>query len=296
MQALSSPSAAALAWRDERDRLVGIAYRMLGDFGHAEDVVSEVALEAVRAERGTPVRSWPAWLTTACVRRSIDRLRQLAAEREEYPGPWLPEPVAADRLPEDVVADRELLSLTVLHLAEQLSPEARAAVVLHRAFGMSAVEIGRVLERSPAAVRQLISRGERRLQLDADGAASPPAPTRDALARVVEAIEGGDIAAVVASLADDAILWADGGGRVRSALNPVFGPRRIARFLAGILEKALAAGVRPRVAHVEVNGEPGLSLAIGPDVDVMAFELNASGAIRGIRRVSNPDKLTRVLA
>lgn len=261
MEALSSRSAAALAWREERDRLVGIAYRMLGDFGHAEDVVSEVALEAVRAERRAPVRSWPAWLTTTCVRRSIDRLRQLAAEREEYPGPWLPEPVAVDRLPEDVVADREMLSLTVLHLAEQLSPEARAAVVLHRAFGMSAVEIGRVLERSPAAVRQLISRGERRLQLDGD-----------------------------------AILWADGGGRVRSALNPVFGPRRIARFLAGILGKAIAAGVRPRVAHTEVNGEPGLSLAIGAEIDVIACEFDASGAIRGIRRVSNPEKLTRVLA
>jgi len=296
VEALSSRSAAALAWREERDRLVGIAYRMLGDFGHAEDVVSEVALAAVRAERGAPVRSWPAWLTTTCVRRSIDRLRQLAAEREEYPGPWLPEPVAVDRLPEDVVADREMLSLTVLHLAEQLSPEARAAVVLHRAFGMSAVEIGRVLERSPAAVRQLISRGERRLQLDGDRAASPPPPSREALARVVEAIEGGDIAAVVASLADDAILWADGGGRVRSALNPVFGPRRIARFLAGILGKAIAAGVRPRVAHTEVNGEPGLSLAIGAEIDVIAFEFDASGAIRGIRRVSNPEKLTRVLA
>ncbi|GAA3931778.1 sigma-70 family RNA polymerase sigma factor [Microbacterium soli] len=158
---------AARAWAAERGRLIGIAYRMLGDFGHAEDVVSEVAIDALKAERSNaaPVRSWPAWLTTTCVRRAIDRMRALAAVREEYTGCWFPEPVATSRLPEDAVADREMLSLALLHLAERLTPEARAAVVLHRAHGMSAVEIGAIIDKSPAAVRQLISRGERRLRM-----------------------------------------------------------------------------------------------------------------------------------
>ena len=98
---VTTATPATLAWRDERDRLVGIAYRMLGDLGHAEDVVSEVAIEAVRFERDEPgrARSWPAWLTTVCVRRSIDRVRREAAVREEYPGPWLPEPVSVASLP-----------------------------------------------------------------------------------------------------------------------------------------------------------------------------------------------------
>ena len=168
---------AARAWEAERGRLIGIAYRMLGDFGHAEDVVSEVAIDALRTEQADAggVRSWPAWLTTTCVRRSIDRVRSLAAVREDYTGHWLPEPVETSRLPEDAVADREMLSLALLHLAEQLTPDARAAVVLHRAYGMPATEIAEILEKSPAAVRQLISRGERRLRLDED--ASPPRAT-----------------------------------------------------------------------------------------------------------------------
>lgn len=173
---------ATSAWQSERNRLLGgIAYRMLGDFGHAEDVVSEVAIDAVQRERKADadrVDSWPAWLTTVCVRRSVDRVRQLAAVREEYTGPWLPEPVDASKLPEETVANRELLSLTLLHLAEQLAPEARAALVLHRAFAMSAPEIAEILEKTPpAAVRQMISRAERRLEIDPEAPAPPRART-----------------------------------------------------------------------------------------------------------------------
>src|SRR5690606_19622874 len=96
MTVIAAVTPAARAWAEERGRLIGIAYRMLGDFGHAEDVVSEVAIEALKQERSAPgrVRSWPAWLTTVCVRRAIDRSRSLAAAREDYPGHWLPEPVA----------------------------------------------------------------------------------------------------------------------------------------------------------------------------------------------------------
>lgn len=87
---MTAPGLAAQAWRNEQHRLLAIAYRMLGDYGHAEDVVSEVGLEAVRAERQTSARSWPAWLTTVCVRRSIDRLRALSASREAWPAPEPP--------------------------------------------------------------------------------------------------------------------------------------------------------------------------------------------------------------
>lgn len=285
---------AARAWESERGRLIGIAYRMLGDFGHAEDVVSEVAIDALREERADAgaVRSWPAWLTTVCVRRAIDRVRSLAASREEYSGHWLPEPVATSRLPEDAVADREMLSLALLHLAEQLAPDARAAVVLHRAYGMSAVEIGEILEKSPAAVRQLISRGERRLRLERDAEAPRPLDPR-ALGALVEAVEGGDVSAVLALLSDDAILWSDGGGRVRAAINPIFGAEKVRRFLVGVLGKASAddAGDPFAVAPLDVNGEPALALTHSGRTDVMTLEVDARGLIVGIRQVCNPDKL-----
>lgn len=296
-------SPATRAWHAERGRLIGIAYRMLGDYGHAEDVVSEVAIEALQQERAEAddpvaprrVRSWPAWLTTVCVRRSIDRVRALAAVREEYVGPWLPEPVATDRLPEDAVADRELLSLAMLHMAEQLAPEARAAVVLHRAFGMSAVEIGLILERTPASVRQLISRGERRLRLADDPARARTADPA-ALGALLAAVEHGDISGVLELLADDTILWSDGGGRVRAARNPIFGADRVRRFLVGVLEKAVADPSFPLgAALLDVNGEPAIALTHSGRTDVLALEFGTDGLIHGLRQVCNPDKLSRVL-
>ncbi|WP_229663013.1 sigma-70 family RNA polymerase sigma factor [Microbacterium album] len=290
-----SPSPAAEAWTVERDRLVGIAYRMLGDYGDAEDVVSEVAIEAVAAERSSEqaVRSWPAWLTTACVRRSIDRLRQRHRQREDYVGPWLPEPVATERLPEDVVASRQLLSLAVLHLAEQLAPDARAAIVLHRAFAMTASEIAPILGRSPAAVRQLISRGERRLGSPEPASASVGSGA--VIRQLVSAIETGDITTVVSLLEYDAILWTDGGGRVRSALNPIFGAERIVRFLVGVLfAQDAVRPVAPRFRLLAANGEELVEIVHSGRRDVVHVDVAPSGRVRGLRQVSNPIKLMRV--
>ncbi|MFD5224516.1 sigma-70 family RNA polymerase sigma factor [Microbacterium sp. NPDC058342] len=289
---------ATRAWETERGRLIGIAYRMLGDFGHAEDVVSEVAIDALNAERADAdgIRSWPAWLTTTCVRRAIDRVRSLSSVREEYTGHWLPEPVATSRLPEEAVADREMLSLALLHLAEQLTPEARAAVVLHRAYAMSAVEIGEVLEKSPAAVRQLISRGERRLRLD-DDSTPPRAADPRTLTALVDAVQGGDLQALLGLLTDETILWTDGGGVVSATRNPIFGAAKVHRFFVGVREKAAAYDPSHpfTITPLDVNGEPALALAHSGRVDVMTIEFDPSGMIRGIRQVCNPHKLTRVL-
>lgn len=285
---------ASLAWTTERGRLIGVAYRMLGDFGLAEDVVSEVAIEALRHEQAgqTSVRSWPAFLTTVCVRRSIDRVRELARVREEYTGHWLPEPVATERLPEEAVADREMLSIALLHLAEQLAPEARAAVVLHRAFAMTAVEIGEILEKTPVAVRQLISRAERRLQVDAELEA-PRSLTPEVVSRLLEAIAGGEVSKVVELLAPEAVLWADGGGLVRSALNPVFGADRIARFYIGVLHKTADTHSVASVSGslIEINGEPAIALRLADRTDVLTFDVGADGLIRGVRQIANPEKL-----
>lgn len=292
---------ATRAWQAEQGRLLGIAYRMLGDFGHAEDVVSEVAIEAVQAERRpqTTVASWPAWLTTVCVRRSIDRVRREAAIREEYPGPWLPEPIATELLPEEAVANGELLSLALLHLAEQLEPEPRAALILHRAFAMTAVEIGEALGKSPAAVRQMISRAERRLRIDPE-AGVPSTVDHSTIAGLITAIQTGDINAVLASLDPEAVLWSDGGGKMSSARRPILGADNIIRFLLGILGKAAEADpTRPPVLEfISVNGEPAIDFwqpSVGRR-DVVTLQLAADGRVLGIRQVSNPEKLTRATA
>lgn len=293
---MTAATPATLAWQADRGRLIGIAYRMLGDFGHAEDVVSDVAIEAVQAERGAqPVRSWPAWLTTVCVRRSIDRVRQLAAAREDYPGLWLPEPVATALLPEDAVANRELLSLSLLRLAEQLPPDARAALVLSRAFEMSAPEIGEILEKSPAAVRQLISRAERRLRLDPD-ATAPRRADRPVLNLLVTAIENGDIESVVSMFASDAVLFSDGGGKARAARNPVFGAENLARFYLGIFAKRAAEHpeVPVQASVFGVNGGFVVAFDSPGRRDVLEIGFDSAGQVSELHQLSNPDKLTRL--
>lgn len=289
----STTTEATRAWDAEKRRLFGIAYRILGDAGHAEDVVSEVGIAAVVHERKTDaaVTSWPAWLTTVCVRRSIDRSRHLSSIKEDYPGPWLPEPVSTDQLPDDAVANRDLLSLTLLHLAEQLNPEARAAFVLVRAFDMSAEEVARILEKKPAAVRQMVSRAARRLDLDRQ-------VTREAdrvvLGRLIDAIHSGDLStALNLLLAEDAVFWADGGGKVASALNPIFGAERIIRFFDSVITPGDPSGQDFR-GIVEING--GLAVAVvRADRDhVLEVQVDADGRVCGLRLVSNPDKLGRI--
>jgi RNA polymerase sigma factor (sigma-70 family) len=281
---------------------------MLGDYGEAEDVVSDVALEAVRQEQrvdgsthSEPVASWPKWLTTVCVRRSIDRARKLARRREDYPGPWMPEPLAPDRLPEEAVLGRELLGIALLHVAEQLHPEARAALILHRAFELTAPEIGGILDRTPAAVRQLISRAERRLRKSGHlaeagapgGATATPGP--QIVSRLQAAIENGDLESVVEALVPGAVLWADGGGQVRSALNPVFGAERIARFLTGIRAKSLRRHPHLNFGFctLELVSETALAFAHNDRWDLLLVEVSSEGLASELRLISNPDKLRR---
>jgi len=287
---------------------------MLGDVGLAEDIVSEVGIAAVIQERkgavdrsdghagdsaqpaedpggsGT-VRSWPGWLTTVCVRRSIDQARHLDSVKEEYTGSWLPEPVATEALPDEAVANRELLSVTLLHLADQLTPEARAAVVLSRAFDVPTNEISVILDKSAAAVRQMISRAERRLDL---GRHISRTGNRQVIDRLVDAIRSGDQSSTLRLLlADDAIFWSDGGGKVPATRNPLFGIDRIIRFFAAVFDPSDPS--RQQVSGViDVNGEAAIGIVKDGDLRVLAIEVDDAGLVAGLRQVNNPDKLERV--
>lgn len=280
---------------------------MLGDVGLAEDVVSEVGIAAVIHERKiTPdgsvadsagpnrsaaVRSWPGWLTTVCVRRSIDQARHLDSVKEEYPGPWLPEPIATEALPEEALANRELLSVTLLHLADQLTPDARAALVLSRAFDMSTGEIASILDKTPAAVRQLISRAGRRLDLDRH--VTRPVDRR-ILDRLIDAIRSGDQAtALRLLLAEDAIFWSDGGGLVPSTRNPVFGVDRIVRFLTAVVDPLDPTSQQCR-GVIDVNGGPAIGIQKEGALRVLELEIDSAGLVSGLRQVNNPDKLSRI--
>lgn len=290
----------------ERSRaaLTGLAYRMLGSLGEAEDVVQDAWVKLARARPGGRAPGSGYLLRTVST-LCLDRLRRLRRERRAYVGPWLPEPLieAAPADPDGwtaaPVADRGLLRLGLLRLLEQLTPAERIVFVLREALDLEHREIAAALDLSIDASRQRHARARRKL---AGGAAGAGAGTVDpagsgALPRpLIEAFETalreGRVERLVALLADDAVLLTDGGGVVSAARVPVLEPLRIATVLVHVTGLALAAGVGLR--HVRVNGAPGWLLA-GPDGPHACATLSGGAdRIDEILIVRNPHKLARL--
>ena len=279
------------AFLAERPRLTGLAYRMLGSLAEAEDAVQEVFL---RWRNGRPddLREAAAWLTTVTTRVCLDQLRSARVRRESYVGPWLPEPVDMAAIdPFETAARREDLSLALLLALESLSPSERAAFLLHDVFDYGFAEVARTLETSEANCRQLASRARRKLRAERP---MPQAPA-DELDRLYDRFEAAclsrDPQALLDLLEPDAVLLADGGGKVTAALNPIRGAERVMRFVIGIAGKA-PPGMR--ICRQVLNGAPALTAYI-EDVLLMSFHFDVvGGRIHRILAVRNPDKLRHV--
>ncbi len=277
-------------WLEAKPRLTMLAYNMLGVWAQAEDVVAAVGEQVFQLEphQVARVKNWPGYLTTLTTRRSIDVLRSAQHQRTEYVGSWLPEPVDQRTLPEDSAVNDSMLRLGVLLLLEELSAPARAAYVLHHALGYSATEIAPVLETSPAAVRQMLSRAAKKLR-QAQNPQHDVSSVSSILTQIVQAIHRADLDALVSLLAQESVLYSDGGGKVRAAINPVFGAQRIARFMLGVQRK----NPDRQIFIGRVNGEPALLFSMDGRDDVLVIDLSG-GAIQRILQVSNPDKLGKI--
>ena len=277
-----------------RARLFGIAYRMLGTVADAEDVVQEAWVRWQGAD-ATAVRSAEAWLVAATTRLAIDRLRRLTTEREAYVGQWLPEPVnlpAPDRGAE-LASD---LSMAFLVLLERLGPEERAAFLLREVFDAGYDEIARTLDRSEAACRQLVHRARERVRRPGRRFEAPP--DRHALvARFAAAVAAEDREALLQLLADDAVLMADGGGKVPALAQPSRGGWKLAQLLANFERMGrVALGRRgiPRPEHevATINGEPAILTTVGGRVlFATLLEFDDDDRVAAVYRVLNPDKL-----
>jgi RNA polymerase sigma-70 factor (ECF subfamily) len=265
---------------------------MLGDVHDAEDLVQEAMLRWQQADRGS-VCEPEAWLVTVVTRLAIDRLRQAAAERARYPGPWLPEPVAPERLAPDYRAELASdLSMAFLVLLERLAPEERAAFLLRDVFGSEYAEIASVLGKSQAAARQTVHRARERVRASRPRFAAPPDAQERLLGRFVAALERDDKDELLAVLADDASWTSDGGGKVSAARRVVRGADRIARMLIGI-EAKFAHPFTYRLARL--NGEPAVVQYLRGRVFAATFCDTDGERISAMYRVMNPDKLTRVV-
>ncbi len=282
-----------------RAHLTSIAYRMLGEMGGAEDVVQEAWLRWRRAE-GDDIRDPKAWLSAVTVRLALDALRSARARRETYVGPWLPEPLLPDDMrafaADGPAARAELasdLSLALLHVLERLSPEERAALILHDAFDSDYPDIAAVLGKTEAACRKLVSRARERVKADRPRHTVSGEQHRALLERFLAAAASNDTTALVPMLADDVILYSDGGGRAAAALNPIYGADKVSRFIAGTMRKFAPAGGLVAEA-TELNGAPAFLLRDGANLhSALTIEIDGD-EISAIYLVRNPDKLGRL--
>jgi RNA polymerase sigma-70 factor (ECF subfamily) len=279
------------AFTANRPLLVGVAYRLLGSVGDAEDVVQEAWLRWARVDTGT-VADPTGFLVRTVSRLALDRLRRVAARRETYVGPWLPEPMltggATD--PADETERAASVSLAMLVVLETLSPLERTVFVLHEAFAYSYGEIGEIVDRSPAAVRQLAHRAREHVAARRPRFPADPTARRAATERFLQATLSGDLTALMDLLAPDATLWADGGGKIKAPRRPIHGADKIARFFVAISAEALPTG--QAVEITEVNGGPAAVL-VGPagPVAVLQVDLGGDGRVTDVRFMGNPDKL-----
>jgi len=286
------PAADDDAFHALRPRLFGIAYRMLGVRADAEDVVQDTWLRWNAADRQS-LQSAEAWLVTVATRLALDRLRAAKAQREAYPGAWLPEPIVEldERTPEHIVERADQLSVAFLHLLERLGPEERAAYLLRQAFDYDYDEIAAMLEKSESAVRQSVHRATERLRLDRPRFDVPREQHMQLLQRFVTAASTGDRAAIRAMLADDAEAIGDGGGKVPSVAGGLHGGDRITN-LYWALHLRLGGRMTYRIAMI--NARPGLLRYVDGQLESAQDVVTEGDRIVAFYVVRNPDKLAGI--
>jgi RNA polymerase sigma-70 factor (ECF subfamily) len=275
-----------------RPRLFGIAYRMTGSVGDAEDACQDAWLRWQRVDRST-VDNAEAYLVRVVTRVALDRLQSAQHRRETYVGPYLPEPLVEDDTATQPEAAAELadsLTFAFLVLLDELTPKERAVLLLHDVFGYAFDEIGPMVDLSPGASRQLASRTRRKLDHDRDSLRRPDeAREQELITNLLSTITSGDIDAVMELLAPDIVLLSDGGASRHAARRPVVGPDRVARLVVNLAKRLLTTH-EARMVHV--NGEPGvLFVADGEPDNVLSFSFAPDGRVRRFYSQLNPEKL-----
>ena len=283
-----------------RPYLFSIAYRMLGSVMDAEDVVQETYLRYQSTPEGSII-SLKAFLTTIISRLCVDQLHLAHRKREQYLGPWLPEPIiTTDTLeetgPEERVDREESISMAFLLLLEQLQPVERAVFLLREIFEYDYAEIASFLGKSEVACRQSFSRAKKHLVDRRPRFSASPETQRQMLRSFQQALQAGEMTALMNLLAEDVSFWADGGGKVKGvATQQLYGRNVVAPFILSnspIFRNSLPADSRVELA--EVNGQPALITRSGERAfAVLTIDVEAN-QIKVIRFVANPEKLAHV--
>jgi RNA polymerase sigma-70 factor (ECF subfamily) len=278
----------AASFETHRAHLRSVAYRMLGSLSEADDAVQEAWLRLSRS--GTDdIGNLRAWLTTVVSRVCLDMLRARAARREESLEVHLPDPIvtAIDEEPEEHALLADSVGLALLVVLDTLSPTERLAFVLHDVFAVPFDQVGAILDRSPAAAKQLASRARQRLRA-AGPAAADPARQREVVEAFHAAARGGDIADLLNVLAPDVVLRADAG-------DGPLGPSRLIRGAEEVAAQALLfASMAPHAYPVLINGTRGFLVAPNRKPFALISMTSQDGKITEIDILVDPDRLDRL--
>lgn len=283
---------AEVVFEQHRAYLKGLAYRMVGSLSEIDDLLQEAELKWCQVD--AVVDNPKAYLSKLLTRLCLDHLKSARVRREQYVGPWLPEPVL-DEASVRPDASHELaqdISFALMLALERLSPLERAAFLLHDVFDVDYRDVAETLLKSEDACRQLAARARAHLRDDKPRHKPTPEETRRVLMAFAAAASG-DMKPLEGVLAADAVFYSDGGGRVAAATRPVLGRDRIVRFVAGVLSKSYKCStIQSRPA--QINGLPGVVLSVnGKVLQTLAFDIR-DGALDAIYAVRNPDKLGHV--
>jgi RNA polymerase sigma-70 factor (ECF subfamily) len=283
-------------YEDLRPLLFSIAYRMVSSVSEAEDIVQEAFLRIYRVEtEGAKIESPKAYLSAVVTRLSIDHLKSARVRREQYVGQWLPDPLLTDTTP-DAAAQAETadsLSMAFLVLLESLTPVERAVFLLREVFDYDYGAIARIVERSEDNCRQLYVRARKHID-EGRPRFEATREQQDELAnRFFTAAQQGNTQALVELLAADVVVYGDGGGKAPSWTQPIYGPDRVSKLMAGTFTEAIRLGALLQPTHI--NGQPGILIMDedGRIAAVMALHI-AEGVVQTIHGTTNPDKLAHI--
>ena len=288
---MASPDWLTEGFETNRGRLRAVAYRMLGSLTEADDAVQEAWLRVARAD-ASEVDNLSAWLTTIVARVCLNALRSRNARREEPLDAHVPDPVItrADELnPEDQALLADSVGLALQVVLETLTPAERLAFVLHDTFGLPFEEIAPMVDRSPAAARQLASRARRRVRgADVHSPDRDVARQREVVDAFFAAAHGGDFDALVAVLDPDVVSRIDAGAGALIPSGVLRGAATVARQTLAIA--SIAAPKHP----VLVNGAAGVVITLGGQpVAVMGFTVSG-GKVVEINSIVDPDRIRRL--
>lgn len=281
-------------FEQQRPHLFRLAYGMLGRIAPAEDAVQEAFLRWQKQDVDQ-IKSPRAFLSTIVSRICLDEIKSARNRKEQYIGPNLPEPIlmSEGKTPEEKMELAESLSMALLVLLDRLTPVQRAVFILREIFDYNYATIAEIIGKSESNCRKIAQRARGQVRENKPSFEKNTTARHKLVTTFMDAVQDGDLSEIERMLAEEAILYSDGGGKVTAARKPIYGSGKIAKFLVGI-QKLASEDAEWRFEFKGVNGEPGMLIWFeGRVYNVWSFHLE-NDKIQSIYVVLNPDKLTHL--